>query len=265
MLMNKLKNMRWFAALLFFAPLVAFAQDIQLNEIRTVQADSATRLILELSSRPPYRIFTLANPDRVVLDLEETHRNASLTNLKLADTHILKIRSGRQGEHTLRLVFDMDGPAHFNVLTGPEDQRLVIDITTPTVKVVQAQVKPKPIKKAKAGRTFVVVIDPGHGGKDPGTIGKLGTEEKNVVLSIGKKLAAIINQQPHMHAELTRDGDYFVRLRNRIKLAHKGKADLFVAIHADSYFKDNSTGASVYTLSARGATSEAARWLGKTR
>jgi N-acetylmuramoyl-L-alanine amidase len=108
---------------------------------------------------------------------------------------------------------------------------------------------------------IVVMIDPGHGGKDTGTIGKHGVEEKNIVLAISQRLADLINKQPNMHAVLTRNGDYFVTLHNRLQLSRESKADLFVAIHADSYFDDQSIGASVYALSHHGATSMAARWL----
>ena len=110
---------------------------------------------------------------------------------------------------------------------------------------------------------FTIVIDAGHGGKDSGALGVRGTVEKNVVLNIAKKLADEINQQPNRRALLTRHGDYFVSLRERLKLARRVNADLFVAIHADAYFDNNATGASVYALSQRGATSEAARWLAK--
>jgi N-acetylmuramoyl-L-alanine amidase len=108
---------------------------------------------------------------------------------------------------------------------------------------------------------FTVVIDAGHGGKDSGAIGKLGSKEKNIVLKIAKALAKEINQQRDMHAILTRNEDYFVPLRERLKFARKGKADIFIAIHADAFFNDFANGASVYVLSQRGATSEAARWL----
>jgi N-acetylmuramoyl-L-alanine amidase len=114
-----------------------------------------------------------------------------------------------------------------------------------------------------APRRFLVVVDAGHGGKDPGTIGRHGTKEKDVVLAIAVHLAALINSQPHMRAVLTRDGDYFVKLRERLSLAQEGKADLFVAIHADSFLDNKFKGVSVYALSPRGATSEAARWLAK--
>jgi N-acetylmuramoyl-L-alanine amidase len=110
-------------------------------------------------------------------------------------------------------------------------------------------------------RPLIIVIDAGHGGKDPGTIGAQGTREKDVVLAIAQRLAELIKQDPKLHARLTRNGDYFVPLKDRLRLARKDKADLFVAIHADSYFNDQSTGASVYALSQHGASSMAARWL----
>lgn len=111
--------------------------------------------------------------------------------------------------------------------------------------------------------TLIVVIDAGHGGHDTGAIGPSGVYEKTVVLGIAKQLAAVINQQPNMRAVLTRQGDYFVPLRKRLALARKGDADLFIAIHADSVGRSDASGASVYALSTRGATSEAARWLAR--
>jgi N-acetylmuramoyl-L-alanine amidase len=108
---------------------------------------------------------------------------------------------------------------------------------------------------------FTIVIDAGHGGKDPGAIGKRGTQEKKLVLSIAKILAQLINRDSEMRGVLTRSGDYYLPLRTRMQLARKKEADLFIAIHADAYFNNSFTGASVYALSKRGATSEAARWL----
>lgn len=110
-------------------------------------------------------------------------------------------------------------------------------------------------------RDVIVVIDPGHGGKDPGAIGHKGTKEKNIVLGVAKNLQQIINKTPGFKAVLTRNGDCFVSLRQRLNIAHEYKADMFIAIHADAFNVSNSRGASVFALSQRGATSEAARWL----
>ncbi len=108
---------------------------------------------------------------------------------------------------------------------------------------------------------IIIVIDPGHGGKDPGASGPRGTHEKNVVLSISKDIQSIINQNPHFSAKLTRNGDYFLTLRQRLEVTRKDKGDFFVAIHADAYMNNNAEGASVFALSQSGATTEAARWL----
>lgn len=115
--------------------------------------------------------------------------------------------------------------------------------------------------KQKVASLFTVVIDAGHGGHDSGAVSQDGLQEKKVVLAIAQKLAREINSMPTMRAVLTRKGDYFVPLRQRLKLARKGDADLFVAVHADAHYDKNAQGASVYALSAHGATTEAARWL----
>lgn len=118
---------------------------------------------------------------------------------------------------------------------------------------------------AQAARSTVltVVIDPGHGGYDTGAIGSRGTTEKSVVLAIAKRLAIKINQTPGLHAVLTRTGDYYLPLRGRLNMARQNNADLFIAVHADGFFNDNASGVSVYALSTRGATTEAARWLAR--
>ena len=131
--------------------------------------------------------------------------------------------------------------------------------STKAVRVTQ-QKMPAPIIN---NHPLTVMIDPGHGGKDTGAIGARGTQEKDVVLQIAKQLADLINQTPNMHAVLTRDGDYFVTLHNRLVYARKNKADIYISIHADSYFNNWASGASVYALSKNGATSIAARWLAR--
>lgn len=115
----------------------------------------------------------------------------------------------------------------------------------------------------KQHHDITIVIDPGHGGKDSGAIGVSGIQEKNVVLAVSKYLQYILNQQPGFHAVLTRNGDYFLELRQRLNIAHKYKADMFIAVHADAYSNPDATGASVFALSQRGATSELARWIAK--
>jgi len=113
-------------------------------------------------------------------------------------------------------------------------------------------------------RDVVIAIDAGHGGDDPGALGRHGTREKDVTLAIARKLAQVIDAEPGMKAVLVRKGDYYVGLRQRMGIARQNKADLFVSIHADAFRDPRVRGASVYTLSRRGASSEAARWLAES-
>jgi N-acetylmuramoyl-L-alanine amidase len=109
----------------------------------------------------------------------------------------------------------------------------------------------------------VVVVDAGHGGEDPGALGRRGTREKDVTLAIARKLKAKTDQEPNIRVVLTRDGDYFIPLHHRVEKARKVRADLFVSIHADAFIKPHARGSSVFALSENGATSSAAKWLAK--
>ncbi|MFN3296437.1 N-acetylmuramoyl-L-alanine amidase, partial [Caldimonas sp.] len=115
--------------------------------------------------------------------------------------------------------------------------------------------------RGRMNRLIIVALDPGHGGEDPGAIGPAGTREKDVVLAIARRLRDRINAEPNMRAMMTRDADFFVPLRQRVEKARRVQADLFISIHGDAFTNPNARGASVYALSERGATSEAARWL----
>ena len=136
---------------------------------------------------------------------------------------------------------------------------------SPTESPPEPVAKPEPIPKTKpvVARMVTIVIDAGHGGEDPGAKGRGGSREKNVTLTIAKKLKSIIDAEPNMRAVLTRDGDYFIPLQVRVQKARKVQADLFVSVHADAFVKPNARGSSVFALSDRGATSTAAKWLAK--
>jgi len=130
-----------------------------------------------------------------------------------------------------------------------------VEADKPSVK--QPEVKPR---VRIPGQDVLILIDPGHGGEDPGALGAL-SREKNVVLQISLKLKRLIDKQPGMRAEMTRTGDYYIGLRKRTRIARERGADLFVSVHADAFKNKNARGASVYALSQRGASSETARWL----
>jgi N-acetylmuramoyl-L-alanine amidase len=181
----------------------------------------------------------------------------------------------------LRIVLDVNEGVSYSVVTKQPSKEVKIDLLSPVktslnkaaVNKVALKINDDNIVVKTTVKTIlntkifyrtkpmVVVIDAGHGGKDPGAIGQYGTREKDVVLSIARMLANLVNEQPKMRAVLTRDGDYFISLRKRLEITRRSKADLFIAIHADSYFNNRASGASVYSLSNHGASSVAARWL----
>jgi N-acetylmuramoyl-L-alanine amidase len=206
--------------------------------------------------------MTLANPDRVVVDIPAAKLERADQALPSERGFVHQVRVGPQESGALRFVIDLAAPARpksFSVAPSESyGHRLVVDLASAGPGAPLA-----PVKSAASahGREVVVAIDAGHGGVDPGSIGKRGTYEKNVTLAIARKLAARINREPGMRAVLTRDGDYFVQLRDRIVRARKQQADMFVSVHADAFRDRTVAGSSVYVLSPKGASDEAARWL----
>ncbi len=247
----------------------------EIRGIRIGTNNSGTRVVLDLSGPARYKAFQLDSPGRVVVDVSHSKLKSALA-LPSAEGAVTAVRSGKQPNNVLRLVFEVKGPIKLATeVLAPDKEgghRLVLDFKDPkgrstatATAAATTPVAPVAIRPAHAptetGRDIVIAVDAGHGGVDPGASGKRGTREKDVVLEIAKSLAARINQEPGMKAVLTRDGDYFISLRERILRARRAKADLFVSIHADSIADPDVSGSSVYVLSERGATSEAARWL----
>jgi N-acetylmuramoyl-L-alanine amidase len=237
----------------------AAAAPATLKDIRVWASPDSTRVVLDLSAAASYTVFTLSGPERIVIDLEQADANLSSFRVPDGAGVVKAVRLGERGNRGLRIVLDMNAqvqPKSF--LTPPNEtygHRLVVDLG-----VDQA---PKPAKVAGGDgqRDLVIAIDAGHGGEDPGAIGKAGTREKTVALAVARKLAEQINAEPGMRAVLTRTGDYFVPFRERIRRARVQQADLFVSIHADAFINREVRGSSVYVLSTRRASSEAARWL----
>lgn len=259
---NKIQRL---IGILLLLPTLVWADPARLTNITVSNGDSSARIEFIATQPTTYRAFTLEKPYRLVIDFPKTRLAMNLSKIKISHSAVKSIRDGHPDASTLRLVLDLNYPVKFKAQA--EAKKVMVDIYAVNVaqKKTTSSKTPSPVlvTQKQTPRQMVVVIDPGHGGKDPGASGENGTKEKTVVLAISRRLADLINRQPNMRAVLTRNGDYFVPLRERLKLARKGKADLFIAIHADSYFNTKSTGASVYALSRRGATSEAARWLAK--
>lgn len=249
---------------------------IQLTGLRLSHTVKRTRLVFQFSDKFSYHSFALIKPQRLLITVKGASLEGKLRVPSLLKTPIKAIRTNHQyrsiydnGQKenklpNLRIVLDLKHAVDVKLFRltpkGRHGHRLVVDLFTstrihsPTRPVIVAP----PKKKA---HDIIVVIDPGHGGKDPGATGLHGTREKDIVLAVAKRLQRLVNQCPGFRAVLTRNSDYFLGLRRRLLMARRYKADIFIAIHADAYFHSRARGASVYALSRRGATSEAARWL----
>lgn len=242
---------------------VAVSAATQIHDIRISNYDKdTTRVVLDLSGNPGCHYFLLADPNRFVIDFQDAKNSKALQKIALNNAAVKKVRSGRPDPKTLRLVLELNQAVQVKQFQLPgeaKQQRLVFDLRKKNIK---SKVKTAPITPMiNRGRDIIVVIDAGHGGKDPGAHGKGGTLEKTVVLAIAHELSRLINQQTGMTAVMTRDGNYYVPLRKRLQKAHQKKGDVFISIHADAFKNPKSSGASVYALSLKGASSEAARWL----
>ncbi len=248
--------------LLLVAAAPAQAAPAALKDIRVWGSPDSTRVVLDLSAPASFTLFTLEGPDRIVIDFDAIDADIKALALPPASGVVKAVRLGERGRKGLRIVLDVTEKVEAKgFLTPPNEaygDRLVVDLGHGL-----APAAPVPVKVANddGQRDIVVAVDAGHGGEDPGAIGKGGTREKTVALAIAKKLAERINAEPGMKAVLTRSGDYFVKFRDRTGRARQNQADLFVSVHADAFMDRSVRGSSVYVLSTRRASNEAARWL----
>ncbi|MTD37133.1 AMIN domain-containing protein [Erwinia sp. CPCC 100877] len=276
--------------LLSVSPL-GFAATGQVIAVRVWPASTYTRVTIESNHELKYRQFALSNPGRVVVDIENVHLNSVLKKLgnlvRPDDPYIKSARVGQFDPQTVRLVFELKqevAPHMFALAPVAEfKERLVMDLypakgdtgQDPLLALLEDYNKgdldkarpnqgPQP-GRAGHDRPIVIMIDPGHGGEDPGATGKYRTHEKDVVLQIGRRLNKLIAKEPNMKAYMTRNEDVFIPLRVRVAKARKQRADLFVSIHADAFTDRSAHGSSVYALSTKGATSTAAKYLAQTQ
>ncbi len=263
--------MRAFSAILLaiFATTCLAAAPAEIRGVRVWQAPDSTRLVFDVSSPVEHKIFTLSNPDRIVIDLNNSRVKTSFDKLDLKQSTIKGIRSGKRKGNGLRVVLDLSKkvqPKSFVLKPNQEyGHRLVVDLNYEN-KAARADIPPVPVKtiKSNKSRDVIIAIDAGHGGEDPGARGHNGTREKDVVLAIARKLDRLVGKEKGMRALMVRTGDYYLPLRKRIDKARLHKADMFISIHADAFKDKRANGSSVYVLSSRGASSEAARWLAES-
>lgn len=261
---SQFKDMPWLRliviSLLLLTPVVGQA-GTTVENIRVWAENGKTRVVLDLSKPTEHNIFTLRGPDRIVVDLKNGRLSDSLIRLPAGIGVIKAFRTGVRANGQLRVVLDLtEGVRSRSFTAGPNQKygdRLVIDL--------QRQGSLQAVRRASDGyvhgRDIVIAIDPGHGGYDPGAVGRARVREKDVALAIGRMLASRIDDEPGMKAILVRKGDYYVDHRVRMEIARRSKADLFVSIHADAINDRRAKGASVYVLSLKGASDEAAKRL----
>lgn len=237
------------------------AETVMIESLRVWAAPDSTRVVFDVSAPVKYKVFSLESPDRMVIDIKHARLKKRPTQPGAGDHYLRRVRAAARNGRDLRVVLDLKQAAiHQSFQLEPNQyygHRLVIDLHGGKAGATPA----KPAGAPARPRDVIIAIDAGHGGEDPGAIGPGGTYEKDVVLQIAKTLARAINRERGMRAVLIREGDYYMSLRKRIVSARRHKADLFLSIHADAFPNRKVQGASVYTLSRRGASSEAARWL----
>ena len=249
---------------LFTLPFTASAT--QIRNARLWRSDDKLRLVFDLSGPVNYKTFSLTAPERLIIDLSGAGLSGDFSQLVLKNSGITSIRSGHFGKADTRIVLDLATPMQLtSFLLPPQDgqgHRLVLDLTSATQVPHPIAAAPKPpVDRAHPKRDIIVVVDPGHGGKDPGAIGSKGQREKDVVLSIAQLLAKRLKREKGFDVKLVRNDDFFVPLRKRVEIAHKHNADMFISVHADAAPRITASGASVYALSEGGATSATARFM----
>ncbi|MBK4771861.1 MAG: AMIN domain-containing protein [Pantoea sp. Morm] len=268
-----------------------FAASQHIVAVRIWPSSTYSRVTLESSVALHYKQFTLSNPERLVIDIQNLHINSALKGIdklvRVDDPYIKTARVGQFDPTTVRVVLELKRSVASKTFTldpvAGIRHRLVVDLypsqssqeEDPLLALLkdynqgelerdQPAQAPLP-GKAGRDRPIIIMIDPGHGGEDPGAHGKYKTREKDIVLKIGRYLKALIDKERNMKAYMTRNEDVFIPLRVRVAKARKQRADLFVSIHADAFTSRAARGSSVFALSTSGATSAAARFLAQTQ
>ncbi|MFS7185793.1 N-acetylmuramoyl-L-alanine amidase AmiC [Serratia proteamaculans] len=272
---------------------VGVAASSHVIAVRVWPSSTYTRVTLESNVELKYKQFALTNPDRVVVDIEGVQLNSVLKGIVgqvcADDPYLKQARVGQFDQNTVRLVLELKrsvSPHMFTLAPVPEYRnRLVMDLYPskggsgedydPLLALLEDYNKGDlertlPAEAPQAGkagrdRPIVIMLDPGHGGEDPGAIGKFKTREKDIVLQIARRLSTLIKREPNMKVFMTRNEDVFIPLKVRVAKARKQRADLFVSIHADAFTSRAARGSSVFALSTKGATSSAAKFLAQTQ
>jgi len=264
------------------------AAEVLVKNMRMWHAPDHTQLVFDLSGPVEFKGQLLGGPDRLAVDLSNARLQGVLPTVPHTGQYLKGVRSGQFTPTVLRLVLDLKRKVSPRIAVLPPNQlyghRLAIDLygagevaavlsnspgpsqaaaepALPKTPAVPVRPQPPPARGPRRSKYFIVAIDAGHGGEDPGAIGRRGTREKEVTLRLAEALKEYIDRDPKMRSVMVRKGDYYISLRRRTAIARRAEADIFVSIHADAFPNRSVRGSSVYALSAKGASSEEARWL----
>ncbi len=264
---------QWFATILLLLSSTFVLAATIVGAGTSQQINGELKITFPLSQQTSFNSFKLQNPTRLVVDIPNAQLRHKVPSLPISSAHVAGVRLGTQQGTDLRIVIDLREmvPASAALTRGPNGHELVIIVGASGGQVQQELaasgqqvVSSREIQVARTvpKKNVLIVLDPGHGGKDPGALGSAGTREKDVVLQIAKILRDKINKEKGMRAVMTRETDVFIPLRERVLIARRQNADMFISLHADSG-SSTADGASVYILSTSGASSEAARLLAR--
>ena len=252
------------AAVTLFLFLGVSASANELSAIRHWSSPTSTRIVLDFKQRATYKTAKQTAPEKVVLDITDVTGVVPVSTLPINDGIVKTVTAARIDSNTMRITIELEKPASHKIFPlekfMDKPPRLAIDIVRPDLEQAD-KVQRQQTRKLKQKQVRIVVIDPGHGGEDPGAIGPGKTMEKDVVFAIARKTVQLLNREPAIKAYLTRKSDYFIPLSTRMNMAQEHGADLFISIHADSSFSSKVQGSSIYCLSLKGASSAAAQRL----
>lgn len=271
---------------LMISAALTVASAAEVRGVKVSQEGAQTVVQLRLSQQSRFQVFSLTGPHRLVVDIEGGRIAPTALPLPREAGPVRQVRFARQPNGVLRVVLDLNRPLEYSsqqVPNGAAGTQVLINLRQPgaAVATVASAPVPAPARAAAttpapatreaspvrtltagaSGRDLVVVVDAGHGGKDPGAIGPSGIREKDITLAISRRIVALLDEEPGMRGQLTRSGDYFIVLRDRMERARSAQADFFLSVHADAINNRKVRGSSVYALSTKGATDEAARRL----
>ena len=252
------------AAVTLFMFLGVSASANELSAIRHWSSPTSTRIVLDFKQRATYKTAKQTTPEKLELDITDVTGVVPVSTLPINDGIVKTVTAARIDRTTMRITIELEKPASHKIFPlekfMDKPPRLAIDIVRPDLEQAD-KVQRQQTRKLKQKQVRIVVIDPGHGGEDPGAIGPGKTMEKDVVFAIARKTVQLLNREPAIKAYLTRKSDYFIPLSTRMNMAQEHGADLFISIHADSSFSSKVQGSSIYCLSLKGASSAAAQML----